>query len=185
MVPGRTATRSWFENASLSWLISTVFKGYSAPLVPDDVPFTTADLQMAHLAPNARRLWDQERTSKRKPSLMRVMRTLTRPRLIAGVICSMFQGLMTAVMRPVLLKYDDQRGCRLGPAAAHRRSCSDCLRFRFRFRSPHPSQVHGGGAFHGGVGGRGHQAVARADRQLDRRGRAGGAGQAHPGREGG
>ncbi|KAJ9459626.1 hypothetical protein DIPPA_22504 [Diplonema papillatum] len=101
------AERSVASRVFLTWVALLFWRGFRKHDFTDaDVPLLPPALRGASVGPRARRAWAAEghNANRRPPSVKRVVRGLMLPSLATWVACGAAQGVLNAVVRPLLLK---------------------------------------------------------------------------------
>lgn len=93
----QTKTRSFLSEYFLLWIFPTVFKGARNKLTPEQVPSLPNDLSSEVIMSKATAVWHKTH------NLWYVSWEVSKKHWIFGAVCSVITGLLTVVVRPLLL----------------------------------------------------------------------------------
>mmetsp|Transcript_38859 Transcript_38859/g.62570 ORF Transcript_38859/g.62570 Transcript_38859/m.62570 type:complete len:892 (+) Transcript_38859:666-3341(+) len=96
--------RNFFYEFSLLWVFPLALSGFRTKIQnPDRVPPLPTALLSENIVPRAKEEWEKER-AKKKPSVLRLVYRLSRRWVYFGIFTSVVQGLVTTVVRPLLIR---------------------------------------------------------------------------------
>ena len=103
----RSEPRGCCSSAFFLWVLPTAIKGYSTPIEEQDVPELTPFLS-SDVVERAEKLWadqvDNAASGHGRVSVWSVIWSMEWPRISLAVMLSLVQGLVSCVVRPLLLR---------------------------------------------------------------------------------